>query len=176
MEHCQSFQQNALIASHEGIRGLFSILGPKDSIVCPMPRRATLSPFSSLWPMKYNMSHEIEQCNSEAGLELLDPLAKLDSVVDMDHASEIAPLFSGSPPSRAINPLIQDAKFKYEASNLFTVFPDVSQQGLPSPPLYGHNGYMRRPTKAKPPASVRIEGFNILGRESKNTASLQLLE
>lgn len=85
-------------------------------------------------------------------------------------ASEIAsslPFFSGSPPSRADNPLIQDARFKYEGSNSSAAFSGASPSGLP-PPSSAHKGCVRRRIGAQPPAAVRIEGFDILGRESAN--------
>ncbi|PKI69928.1 uncharacterized protein LOC116204097 [Punica granatum] len=172
MEHCRGFEQNALLASREEMRGFVSILDRKDFIVCPRPRRIGLSSHNSLRPMRCHTIYATESCNSKAGVELLDLiLTKEDPVFEPHHASEIAsppPFFSGSPPSRASNPLIQDARFRDEGTKPISAFFGASPSGLPSPLSSAHEGRIRKPFGAKPAAAVRVEGFNILGRESKN--------
>ncbi|KAK9277395.1 hypothetical protein L1049_006938 [Liquidambar formosana] len=77
------------------------------------------------------------------------------------------PFFSGSPPSRVANPLIQDARFRDEK-----LAPSSPLQPMPSPPSSsarkgGGGGCVRASFGNKKPA-VRIEGFDCLDRDRRN--------
>ncbi len=120
-----------------------------DSVVCPKPRRVghlNLSVHDQIRPLRwpscsYNQS---EMVDSEAGSDLLDMI-----LTKGGYGNE-SPYFCGSPPSRAANPLIQDAQFNSELS--------------PTPPSassrIGGGGYVRMKFGHKP-AMVRIEGFEM---------------
>ena len=78
------------------------------------------------------------------------------------------PFFSGSPPSRVSNPLIQDARFGDEKVNPISP-PTVSvPSGLSSSPSSSaRKGGCIRANFGNNPA-VRIEGFDCLDRDRRN--------
>lgn len=156
-----------------------------NGVVCPKPRRvggffnspSAFDPLESIRPSCYlQFSQQMEACDSDAGTELLDIiLTKGDygegrSNYQMDSSP---PFFCGSPPSRASNPLIQDAHFGQEFFDPFSPTleavavahpPPLSPPPPPSPlssssarknggggcgMKFGHK-----------PAPVRIEGFS----------------
>nr|GLL21952.1 uncharacterized protein LOC109184191 isoform X2 [Ipomoea trifida] len=131
-----------------------------NGVVCPKPRRvggffnspSAFDPLESIRPSCYlQFSQQMEACDSDAGTELLDIiLAKGDygegrSNYQMDSSP---PFFCGSPPSRASNPLIQDAHFGQEFFDPF------------SPTLEANGGGGCGMKFGHKPAPVRIEGFS----------------
>ncbi|KAM7471133.1 hypothetical protein LguiA_009316 [Lonicera macranthoides] len=119
-----------------------------DGVVCPKPRRLDdhhLAP--SLW---LSSNRQAEVFDSRAGTELMDLiLTKGCYGVEKPNTP---PFFSGSPPSRASNPVIQDARF---CSEKLTVAPEA----LPSQSARKQGSCVRANFGHKP-AAVRIEGFN----------------
>lgn len=117
------------------------------------------------------MSQPTGICNYKVGMELLDViLMKDDSGVEPHHSSRLAsspPFFSGSPPSRAGSPLIQDARFMDGVNPISQLFSAASPSTLPSPGSSGPRGSIKMPFSSKP-ATVRVEGFDIHGREHQN--------
>ncbi|KAK4766855.1 hypothetical protein SAY86_014606 [Trapa natans] len=139
------------------------------AVVCPKPRRlCLLSPSTTepirpfLWPVNhYSMSGD-----SGAGSELLDIIFTKGSCGDERSSTLIAtspPLFCGSPPVRAPNPVIQDAQFGTEAVLPFSL--DVSFSS-PSSAWKG-NGQARTKFPYRP-AGLRIEGFDCLSLDRGN--------
>ncbi len=98
--------------------------------------------------------------DSAAGNELLDIiLSKGGCGAERPNNSQVAlspPYFCGSPPSRASNPLIEDAQFKGESSQASRI---------------GGGGCVRTKFGAKP-AAVRIEGFDCRNRERSRRCSV----
>ncbi|PSS13431.1 L-rhamnose mutarotase [Actinidia chinensis var. chinensis] len=141
----------------------------RSSFFCPKPRRlAVLNAGDSdpIWPLRGHASHHSERCESKAGTDHLDII--LPKGVYGVHVASSPPFFSGSPPSRVSNPLVQDSRFGDER------FAPISPRSIPIPSgsslsqasttrkggcVQAHFG--NNPT-------VRIEGFNCLDRDNRN--------
>ncbi|KAL6498142.1 hypothetical protein OROGR_028539 [Orobanche gracilis] len=105
-------------------------------VVCPKPRRvgpSNLSSPSMAAPLRHRICDEAE---SKTGAELLGVIFKEDFQANL---SSSPPFFFGSPPCRAPNPLVQDARFGVEKANFI----------LKSPAESG-----------SPQAVLRVEGFD----------------
>ncbi|OAY57073.1 uncharacterized protein LOC110602647 [Manihot esculenta] len=152
-------------------RGLVSICDSKGPVVCPKPRRvANLANYSSR-TLRWHTSRQAEMCDSKAGAELLDIILMKDGHGTEQSAAHVAsplPFFCGSPPARAANPVIQDARFGDE--KLTPMLPLL----IPSPsssssPTSRKGGCMRMKFGLKP-AAVRVEGFDCLNRDRQNSS------
>lgn len=100
-----------------------------------------------------------------AAAELLDMIFEKESHGD-DFANHVAyspPYFSVSPPVRAANPLVQDARFGNEIIS-------SSPSGLPSPNSASRKGGCVRTSFGLKPAAVRVEGFDCLNRDRQNSS------
>lgn len=76
------------------------------------------------------------------------------------------PFFCGSPPVRAANPVVQDARFGEKHDHACTT---SSPSGLFSPSsASGKGGFVRMSFGLKP-STVRIEGFDCLNRDCQNS-------
>ncbi|KAL8140061.1 hypothetical protein V2J09_006082 [Rumex salicifolius] len=135
----------------------------REPVVCPKPRRvAHLAAYSPPSPRStgWHFSQSAENFDSKAESELLDIILAQDGASSLD--TRVAPFFSGSPPSRVSNPLIQDAQFVVE---------DKEEERLPSPtpvPSSRPFGFGSKPL-------VRVEGFDCLHRgRSRNCGVLSL--
>lgn len=148
----------------------------RSAVVCPKPRR--LSPVGATYkepfsgrPFRCHVSlligsYQPEICDAKAGNELLNTIrAEGDDYADQS-VTEIAsspPFFSGSPPSRVSNPLIQDSRFGHEK------FIPISPLAISTPsglaPSTRKGGFVR--ANFINPA-VRIEGFDCLDRDRRN--------
>lgn len=73
------------------------------------------------------------------------------------------PFYCGSPPSRASNPVVQDAQF---GSEMITPLPPSPLSPSSSSARKG-GGFVRMKFGHKP-ATVRIEGFDCLSRDRRN--------
>lgn len=136
-----------------------------DSVVCPKPRRlSALNPSlnDSIRPFRYFNHYQSEIGESQAASELLDLiLIKGDSGGGERSIRQLAsspPFFSGSPPSRASNPVIQDEQFGNSKVGPFS----------PVPMSAGRNGGCVRMKSGDKPVAVRIEGFDCLSRDRRN--------
>ncbi|KAG7017916.1 hypothetical protein SDJN02_19782, partial [Cucurbita argyrosperma subsp. argyrosperma] len=86
------------------------------------------------------------------------------------HVASSPPYFSGSPPSRASNPLIQDARFGDERVSPMAALPAYSPSGLSSPSsASSKGGGCARMKFGLKPAAVRVEGFDCLSRDRQNS-------
>jgi hypothetical protein len=170
MNHC-AIQQTSFAACEEIWAGAAGrSLEKKETVVCPKPRRIGPN-YAYARPWRWHVSHQQEDCDAKVGNELLDIiLGKGGSNADQS-ASQVAaspPFFSGSPPSRVSNPLIQDERFGDEK-----VTP-VSPRAIPiplgpagSPSSTRKGGGCVRANFGNNPA-VRIEGFDCLDRDRRN--------
>lgn len=133
-------------------------------MICPKPRRLGLlnpSINDSIRPLSRTASSEFG--DSKAGTELLDLILTKGGYGTEKTGNQVAsspPYFCGSPPSRASNPLIQDAQFGNEKLAPPTPAP-------PSPSSRMGGGCVRVKFGHKP-AAVRIEGFDCLSRDRRN--------
>ncbi|CAI0552370.1 unnamed protein product [Linum tenue] len=157
----------------------------REAVVCPKPRRLGLLADTAndhpLRSLRWQLSHQAEICDSKAGNDLLDIiLSKGDGNVGREqpypqHVATSPPFFSGSPPRRVANPLIQDARFGGEEeeelslSGPFTPPPRVPPPsgGISSPSPRKGGGCVVRSNFGNKPA-VRVEGFDCLDRDSRN--------
>ncbi|KAG9448953.1 hypothetical protein H6P81_008918 [Aristolochia fimbriata] len=166
MNHC-AFQQTAFAACDE-MRSSISMADRKDSLYCPKPRRLGLSNYDSVRPLRWHLSHQGEVCESKAGNELLDLIISKGGGNGVDHSlTQLAsspPFFCGSPPSRAANPLVHDARFGEEKPGPLS--PVAVSGGMPSSPSAARKGCVRTKFGHKP--AVRIEGFDCLDRDRRN--------
>ncbi|OVA02950.1 hypothetical protein BVC80_8781g6 [Macleaya cordata] len=171
------FQQNAF-ASCEEMMSSISISDRKDPLVCPKPRRlgrsnhAVNEPIRSL---RWQLSHQADLCDSRAGTELLDIFLTKGGYGAEQSPSQVfsssPPFFSGSPPSRASNPLIQDARFGDEQLTQFSHLPvpvPIPSGMSSSPSSSTRKGGCARSKFGHKPAAIRIEGFDCLDRDRRN--------
>ncbi|KAL1553585.1 hypothetical protein AAHA92_14242 [Salvia divinorum] len=142
----------------------------KETVVCPKPRRLglnsnTLDP-SYARPLRWHFSHQQEDYDAKAGNELLEIiLAKGGSSSDqpVPQVASSPPFFSGSPPSRVSNPLIQDARF---GDDRHAPAPSPSSGMAPLSSSSARKGCVRSNFGNNP--AVRIEGFNCLDRDRRS--------
>ncbi|CAN6695024.1 unnamed protein product [Malus baccata var. baccata] len=107
----------------------------RDFVVCPKPRRLGL------------LNDPAEFCDSNVGSDILDNILIKGF---FGH-----PFYSGSPPSRVANPLIQDARFRDEQL--------ISSSALsPIPALSGQSSS----PSSKP--AVSVVGFDCRDRDQRN--------
>ncbi|XVF53914.1 hypothetical protein PTKIN_Ptkin05aG0138000 [Pterospermum kingtungense] len=137
-----------------------------DSVVCPRPRRVGLFNSSThhniptfRWPT--NSCYQTEMVDSKAGIELLDIILTKGGYGAGKASNQVAsspPFFCGSPPSRASNPVIQDAQFNNEKWLPPLSSPPPSSRI--SAAAAGAGGGCVRMKFGQKPAAVRIEGFD----------------
>jgi len=77
------------------------------------------------------------------------------------------PFFCGSPPGRAANPLVQDARFGDE--KLCPTLLISSPSGLLSPSSASRKGGCVRMSFGLKPAAVRVDGFDCLNKDCQNS-------
>ncbi|KAL9810503.1 hypothetical protein AtNW77_Chr5g0100031 [Arabidopsis thaliana] len=173
MNHC-NLQQNAFM-SREEMMGF----DRKDLVVCPKPRRVGLLANNVIRPLRLHMSQAAaDLCDSKAGAELLEIIRrKEDNGTIGQLLSSSPPYFPGSPPSRAANPLAQDARFRDEKLNPISpnspFLQPYSATGFPSPSSSSSSSSSRGCVRMKfglnSPA-VRVEGFDCLNRDRQNSS------
>lgn len=150
-----------------------SISDKRDSVVCPKPRRLGLiNSFVNepIRPVRWSISHQSDFCESKAGNELLDIILSRGGYTMEQSCTQAASppsFFCGSPPSRVSNPLIQDARFGGEVTQISPMIAP-SQPVVPgSPSSSARKGACGRANFGNKPI-VRIEGFDCLDRNSRN--------
>ncbi|GLT34036.1 hypothetical protein SLA2020_085820 [Shorea laevis] len=171
MNHC-NLQQNAVVACEE-MRGLLSISDLKGPVICPKPRRVGMLANNPNRSLRCYVSHQAEVCDSTAGAELLDIILRKEDFVTEQPVTPIAsspPFFCGSPPSRAANPLVHDARFGDERLTPIPSLQIPSPSGLSSPSSATRKGGCVRMKYGLKPAAVRVEGFDCLNRDRQNSS------
>jgi len=148
----------------------------REAVVCPKPRRIGLLNTGVNDPIIRPLRcHHPELFESKAGTDLLDIiLPKVGYGGEQQSCAQAAaasspPFFSGSPPSRVSNPLIQDTRFGDDS------FSPISPQSIPIPSgssmsstsSSARKGGCIRASFGNNPAS-RIEGFDCLDRDRRN--------
>ncbi|KAI3720042.1 hypothetical protein L6452_20949 [Arctium lappa] len=156
-------------------------------MVCPKPRRFSLfnTPMNEpVRPLRWHMCYQPEQYESKAGIELLEIIFEKGggysaSEKTCTQAASSPPFFSGSPPSRVSNPLIQDTRFGNEkvspvsGHSMIPVPVSVPASGTSSlsPCSYEREvGSIGGNFGNKP--AVRIEGFNCLNGDNRRNCSI----
>ncbi|KAI4388958.1 hypothetical protein MLD38_001240 [Melastoma candidum] len=170
MDQFSSMEPNAFVAAFEEMRGYASITDWRGSVVCPRPRRVGIS-CSSL--LRSQFCHRPGVSKSREGAEILDLILKKEDF-ELEQQSPavtatMTPFYSGSPPCRADNPLALDARFRNEAVPPLGASPVFSPSAVPSPSSPAPKGCARMKFGLKP-AAVRVEGFDCLGRDGKNSS------
>ncbi|CAM8879676.1 unnamed protein product [Rhodiola kirilowii] len=163
MSHCAIQQKNAYAC--------YGDVG-RDYVVCPKPRRAG---HTSTRPAGWHMSNQADMHDSDAGNELLDIILSKGGGQDRDQTYSLVPssppFFSGSPPSRVSNPLIQDARFVEEQDHASITCSAHFQH--PNFPILNSGsssvkkgGFVRANFGNNPVA--RVEGFKALNKDGRN--------
>ncbi|KAL9272431.1 hypothetical protein AKJ16_DCAP08565 [Drosera capensis] len=134
-------------------------------VVCPKPRRPATAKFVL-----------DELSGSKAGSELLDLIITMEGHELSRSNYQTASLprfFSGSPPCRVSNPLIQDAHFRnaklHPAPVSATPMPSPARPGSAASPSTSRKGGCARPNIGSKPA-VRVEGFDCLDMERRSSS------
>ncbi|XP_048528382.1 uncharacterized protein LOC125551689 [Triticum urartu] len=133
----------------------------KSPLFCPKPRR----------PVAPLRCHQSGHSDAGAGMDLLDLLLSKGDESNLSAASPQPPLFCGSPPRRASNPVVHDSRFGMDCPSSPLPWWPVMSPVTPAPVVV-------RPTPrpAGPPMSprssagcarvfqpaVRVEGFDCL--------------
>ncbi|KDP32951.1 hypothetical protein JCGZ_12982 [Jatropha curcas] len=167
-----NLQKNA-IASCDEARGSVSIYDPKGPVVCPKPRRVGILANNPIRSLRWQMSHQAEMCDAKAGADLLDIILMKDGYRVEQSTNQVAsspPFFCGSPPTRATNPVIQDARFGDEKLNPMSQMSIPSSPSGLSSPTSSRIGGCVRMTFGLKPAAVRVEGFDCLSRDRQNSS------
>ena len=128
------------------------------------------------------ISYQPEGFESKAGPELLDIIFSSKGVSDHNTSgAQLAsspPFFSGSPPSRVSNPLIQDARFGDEKASPVSprsMIPNPMSSGVSSAnSASARKGGCLRANFGNKPA-VRVEGFDCLDRDNRRNCSIPTL-
>ncbi|CAL0314644.1 unnamed protein product [Lupinus luteus] len=162
-------QKNAYGAC-EGLRGSLPITNQNGPIICPKPCRVGVLTNMSIRPLRWTFSQQVEESDSKAGAELLDIILKKETYEE-EYANQLVsspPYFFGSPPVRAGNPLINDARFRDEQHNPMSGI--SSPLCLLSPTSASHKAGCARTKYGPKPAAVRVEGFDCISRDHKNSS------
>ncbi|KAL6847259.1 hypothetical protein ACP4OV_023112 [Aristida adscensionis] len=141
----------------------------KSPLFCPKPRRPVA-------PLRCHQSGGYSDAG--AGMDLLDLLLSKGEESGLSAASPQPPLFCGSPPRRASNPVVHDSRFGMD----FPPMPALPvAAAAPAPPPPAASRPAPRTPAAPPmsprgaagcararfafqPAAVRVEGFDCLDR------------
>ncbi|XP_024988794.1 uncharacterized protein LOC112523430 [Cynara cardunculus var. scolymus] len=189
MNHCGIQQKNTFASSCDEMRNAVSVsvsFDKGDHMVCPKPRRLSLfnTPMNEpVRHLRWHMCYQPEPYESKAGIELLEIIFEKGggysaSEKTCTEAASSPPFFSGSPPSRVSNPLIQDSRFgdeKVSPVSAHSIIPvPASGRSSLSPSSYEREvGSIGGNFGNKP--AVRIEGFNCLNRDNGRNCSISAL-
>ncbi|KAK1302329.1 hypothetical protein QJS10_CPB12g00345 [Acorus calamus] len=128
----------------------------REPLCCPKPRRLSIAVIDSIRPLRWQLRTDLNE--SRAGADIMDLILAKESY-GYDRAGSVAsspPFFCGSPPSRAENPVVQDARFREE--NPIAASP--VQSGF-SPSMSPRKTWSTSRSKfGLTQAAVRVEGFD----------------
>ncbi|CAA2986035.1 Hypothetical predicted protein [Olea europaea subsp. europaea] len=158
------YRQNSLV----GCVGNMDRGADSDGVVCPKPRRDGLplqldEPIRSSSRLLHIKNEQSEASDAKAGRELLDTILMKGSYGYARSNFPVAsspPFFSGSPPTRTSNPVIQDEQF---GNGNFNPLSTAFEASPPPPSSARKSGGCVRVSFGHKPATVRIEGFNCRG-------------
>ncbi|XP_072985588.1 uncharacterized protein [Typha latifolia] len=160
-----AMQKSAFPACEE-MRGAVAVSDWKSPVFCPKPRRlGPLSVVDPVRPLRWQASNQPDLYDSKAGAELLDMF--LSKGGEQSPVASSPPFFCGSPPIRAANPLVHDARFGVDR-------PPTPVGPIPTPIIHSGPPQMSpRNTRVRAkfgcePAAVRIEGFDCLDRDRRS--------
>ncbi|XP_074572945.1 uncharacterized protein LOC141829386 [Curcuma longa] len=167
MNHCAMQQANAFAACEE-IGATFAVAERRTPVFCPKPRR--LSSFAGVAgperPLRWHSSHQMDFSDSKAGADLLEIFQSKGG--EQNQVASSPPFFCGSPPSRAANPVVHDARFGNDRPPAPFASSPLTQPGPSMSPKHGF-------ALAKfglVPAAVRVEGFDCLNRSRPSCSSI----
>uniref|UniRef100_A0A6N2KQ55 Uncharacterized protein n=1 Tax=Salix viminalis TaxID=40686 RepID=A0A6N2KQ55_SALVM len=161
-------QKSAMAGGYEERERMMMMM---ETVVCPKPRKLRLlnpSLCEQFRPLRLSANHHAEMADSKAGAELLDIILTRGGYVGEKPGCQVAsspPFYCGSPPSRASNPVIQDAQFGNE--KIIPLFP-APPSPAPSSSSARKGGSCVRMKFGDMAAAVRIEGFDCHTRDQRN--------
>ncbi|KAF9671384.1 hypothetical protein SADUNF_Sadunf12G0041700 [Salix dunnii] len=156
MNYCGCEQKSAMAGGYEERERMMMMM---ESVVCPKPRKLRLlnpSLCEQIRPLRLSTKY----------IFLRDPI--LGGYVGEKPGCQVAsspPFYCGSPPSRASNPVIQDAQFGSE--KITPLFP-APPSPAPSSTSARKGGSCVRMKFGDMAAAVRIEGFDCHTRDQRN--------
>lgn len=162
--NCCGYQQKSAMGGSEERRMMMV-----DSMVCPKPRRLGISNPSfhdQFRPLKLPINHQTDMEDSRAGADLLDLILTEGGYGGERSSYQVAsspPFYCGSPPSRASNPVVQDAQFGN--GRMTPLSPAPPSPSSSSTHIGGGCVRMKFGHKL---AAVRVEGFDCLSRDGRN--------
>jgi len=139
----------------------------KSPLFCPKPRRPVA-------PLRCHQSGGYS--DDGAGVDLLDLLLSKGEESGLMAASPQPPLFCGSPPRRASNPVVHDSRFGMDYPPMPVPLPVLPVVATPvpvarpnprpsvAPSMSPRGASCARARFAFQPAAVRVEGFDCLDR------------
>ncbi|CAH2037940.1 unnamed protein product [Thlaspi arvense] len=147
----------------------------RDAVVCPKPRRVGVINHLAR-SLRWQVSHQMELCDSNSGSEILDLILAKGGGCELDPTRTMTsspPLFfTGSPPSRVSNPLTKDSLFRDELLVVATP-PSTPRATKPPPPSSPRNGAgggcVRTATNFGNNPPVRVVGFNCIDRNRRSS-------
>ncbi|CAI0404735.1 unnamed protein product [Linum tenue] len=171
MNRCGYEQKAAMAAAACEEKRELGMVVMMETVICPKPRRLgalnpSLATTSFIFvPPSPPMHHYLAEADdSKVGAELLDIILSKGGY----QVASSPPFYCGSPPSRASNPVIQDAEFG--SKNKAVVGASFSPAASPlSPSTSASRGCVRLGQK---PATVRIEGFDCLNRDGRQNCRI----
>ncbi|WOL02848.1 hypothetical protein Cni_G11567 [Canna indica] len=167
MNHCAMQQQNAF-APCEEMRAPFAVADRRPPVFCPKPRRLSPLPVVAdpVRPLRWFSNHQTDFSDSKAGADLFDIFIAKGG--EQNQVASSPPFFCGSPPSRAANPVVHDARFGEDRPPAPFAPSPLTQSSTPMSPKQGcahaKFGLM--------PAAVRVEGFDCLNRGRRSCSSI----
>ncbi|MQM11982.1 hypothetical protein Taro_044893 [Colocasia esculenta] len=125
-------------------------------VSCPMPRRMP--------------RQQVEPWNPSLEAELLDVILAEGTRGCGSQVPSSPPYFCGSPPSRAANPLVLDARFGEENASPSAPLPMPAVSAFASSSTGSCNKGCVRKNLGASPVAVRIEGFDCLDRGRRRSS------
>ncbi|URE39003.1 hypothetical protein MUK42_30149 [Musa troglodytarum] len=171
--------QQTSFAAYEEMRTAFAAAERKPPVFCPKPRRVSppAGVAAPIWPRRWHSSRQADFSDSNAVADLLDVLLAKDGE-EQNHEASSPPFFCGSPPDRAANPVVHDARFGEDRPPLapFALCnrPSPSRRCPPSTPSSGSS---RRPCGSRVLiASIAAAAASLLWPERPHAPPIFLLE
>ncbi|KAJ6820836.1 uncharacterized protein M6B38_395630 [Iris pallida] len=128
----------------------------KTPVFCPKPRRVgQLAGPDPLRSLRWQSSYQADLCDSKTEPDLLDIF-----LMKSGEMASSPPFFCGSPPTRAANPVVHDARFGQDKPVLVL----TGSPGSPCSPISPRKVCASRAKFGFKPPQVRVEGFDCRDR------------